>query len=155
MSYNNKYSLFQQYIREIKVLRLKMTIEQKVVEYKKQSIDEIIKIINNHKYYRAVDIFFWNAEQLRGKINVVLPFEMFDKKPVTPYVQSDTGMYFIIKGPAYYSFINEIPDWYLEFGSFMLELLDSNNEEPEIIKGKGIGEFFTAVDEVCGNVSVE
>ena len=112
-----------------------------------ESEDRVL-IINGRKYYKAVDINIFKGEPFKGTPLVFLPFEMFEHKPHTHYVLSNTGVLFRIKGPSHYRFSNEIPDWYFKCGSFLLFFNDLKPEYKEITDEIDIGNFFTPVYEV-------
>lgn len=110
------------------------TVKEKYEQY--LSAADKTKVVNNTTFYKAVDIEFL---KLQGKdtISIVLPYIIFKDNAGSKLIMNEDGTIFKLKGPAFIRFIDEIPQWYFECGSFLIDEFDCSLE--------AVGEYFKSI----------
>ena len=107
------------------------------IEYEKYlcADDKIIEI-NGEKYYKVVYVDRFTLSKIGPIISIVLPYCMFSHS--SKYIENERGEMFKLYGPEMIRFIKEVPDWYLECGSYMIK----ENEYDYTLDD--IGQYFIA-----------
>ncbi len=80
---------------------------------------DTIKVIDGVNFYKVVYV---SVLKLCGKdiISTILPYKMFEENVVKSIISDEYGNIFKITGPAHIRFVDKIPQWYFECGSFLI-----------------------------------